>query len=269
MKLGVIGRYSSEFLKMAKEIGYGYVEISARDFIKEEVPDPGAMAEEVRKELEELGLSLSCFGAYDNFLRATEEEFEGEVEKIRLTLELAEILGAPVIRVYGGRFKEEVPKERWKDLMVEGFKRTLEYAEPQGIKLALDNHGRTTNDAEFEVEVIRAVGSENMGANVDTSNFRWFGHSLETVKRFLEMLVPYTLHTHLKDGDGRSGKMRDYTATALGEGEIDVAAFMRDLAASGYQGVYTAEYEAKEPRPIGLKKNYDFLVAVGKELGIH
>jgi len=151
MKLGVIGRYSSEFLKMAKEIGYGYVEISARDFIKEEVPDPGAMAEEVRKELEELGLSLSCFGAYDNFLRATEEEFEGEVEKIRLTLELAEILGAPVIRVYGGRFKEEVPKERWKDLMVEGFKRTLEYAEPQGIKLALDNHGRTTNDAEFEV----------------------------------------------------------------------------------------------------------------------
>ena len=269
MKLGVIGKYSPEFLQMAKEIGYGYVEIPVTNFVKEEVADPRAKAEEVRKELEELGLRLCSFGGYDNFLQPTKEEFDREVEKMRLTLDLAEILGASVIRVYGGRFKEEVPKERWKDLMVEGFKRTLEYAEPKGIKLALDNHGRTTNDADFEVEVIRAVGSKNMGANVDTSNFRWFGHSLQTVERFLKMLMPYALHTHLKDGDGRRGKMRDYTATALGEGEIDVAGFIRDLAASGYQGVYTSEYEGKEPRAIGHKKNYDYLVALGKELGIY
>ncbi len=269
MKLGVIGKYSPEFLEMAREIGYGYVEIPVTSFVKEEGSDPRAKAEEVRRKLEELGLRLCCFGGYDDFLRPTKEEFEREVEKMRLTLDLAEILGAPMIRVYGGRFKEQVPRERWKDLMVEGFKRTLEYAEPKGIKLALDNHGRTTNDADFEVEVIRAVGSKNMGANVDASNFRWFGHSLQTVGRFLKMLVPYTLHTHLKDGDGRSGKMRDYTATALGEGEIDVAGFIRDLAASGYQGVYTSEYEGKEPRAIGHKKNYDYMVGVGRELGIH
>ncbi|RKY60834.1 MAG: hypothetical protein DRP95_03755 [Candidatus Latescibacterota bacterium] len=114
-----------------------------------------------------------------------------------------------------------------------------------------------TNDAELQVEVFRRVGSDLVGANLDTMNYRWFGHSLETVRKFYEIIAPYVLHTHMKDG---IGAREQYRGTALGEGEVDLEWAIRCLKDAGYQGVWCVEYEGKEPVE-GYRKGLEYLRA--------
>jgi len=125
--------------------------------------------------------------------------------------------------------------------------------------LGLENHGLLTNDADLEIEIIERVGSDNLGITVDTSNFRWYGHSLETVHGYLKRLAPYAVHAHIKDGSAQSGIREDYTATALGEGEIDVGMFIDQLKGCGYGGALCIEYEGKEDPREGAEKSLRFL----------
>jgi len=116
-----------------------------------------------------------------------------------------------------------------------------------------------TNDAELQVEIFERVGSKNVGANLDTMNYRWFGHDLETVGRFYEIIAPYVFHTHLKDGTGSRG---EYRGAALGEGEIDLAHAVECLRKVGYDGVWCVEYEGPEAEGgVGYARCYRWAVA--------
>jgi len=84
------------------------------------------------------------------------------------------------------------------------------------------------------------VNSPRLGLNLDTMNYRWFGHDLETIDRYYEMVAPHVFHVHLKDG---RGSRAEYVGTALGEGEIHLEHAVASLRRAGYQGVWCAEYE--------------------------
>ena len=93
-------------------------------------------------------------------------------------------------------------------------------------------------------------------------NYRWAGHDLETVGRYYEIVAPYTLHTHLKDGTGSRG---NYRGEALGEGEIDLAKAIRCLREAGYDGVWCCEYEGRETTAqvrekvlLGCRRTYNY-----------
>ena len=124
--------------------------------------------------------------------------------------------------------------------------------------MAVDNHGIVTNDGDLQVELFERVGSKYVGANMDTMNYRWAGHDLETVGRYYEIVAPYTLHTHLKDGRGSRG---DYRGEALGEGEIDLAKAIRCLREAGYDGVWCCEYEGRENDGTGQRKSFAWMQA--------
>jgi sugar phosphate isomerase/epimerase len=167
-------------------------------------------------------------------------------------------LGAPVIRTEGGSPKDSVPESRWIEAMAGCLSRCVEFAEKEDIYLAVDNHGVVTNDGDLQVELFERVGSKYVGANLDTMNYRWFGHDLETVGKFYEIIAPYTLHIHLKDGNGARA---DYRGEALGEGEIDLAKAIHCLKGAGYDGVWCCEYEGRENDGTGQKRSYEYMAA--------
>jgi sugar phosphate isomerase/epimerase len=119
----------------------------------------------------------------------------------------------------------------------------MDYAEEMDVKFALDNHGLTTNKAELQLEVLSRVNSPRMGLNLDTMNYRWFGHDLETVDRYYDMVGPHVFHVHLKDG---RGSLAQYQGTALGEGEIHLERAIRALKSARYRGAWCAEYEGPQ-----------------------
>ena len=247
-----------DFLKFVSQTGYSYVELQAGDVWGRNIDNPEQNAESIREQVESYGLQVSAFAAGNDFVVLEEELIRAQVNRMRRITGLAKILGAPVIRTEGGSPKDSVPESRWLEAMAGCLSRCVEFAEKEEIYFAVDNHGVVTNDGNLQVELFERVGSKYVGANLDTMNYRWFGHDLETVGKFYEIIAPYTLHIHLKDGSGARG---DYRGEALGEGEIDLTKAIHCLKEASYDGVWCCEYEGRENDGTGQKKSYEYMVA--------
>lgn len=256
MKFGIIhynapGKTLEEFLKYAADTGFGYVELQARDVWPEGCETPEKEAEKAARLVEKAGLRVSALAAQNDFVVLEEAQVAAQVARMKRVCELAELLNCDVIRTEGGSPKDSVPQEKWAEAIAGCLKRCREFIEPMGIKLAIDNHGLITNDPSIQRDVIMAVDSPNVGVNLDTMNYRWFGHDLQTIRSIYEQMAPFAFHTHMKDG---RGSRREYRGEALGEGEIDLAWAVACLKKSGYDGVWCAEYEGREDTAIGYAK---------------
>lgn len=250
----------AEFLDYAQATGFTRVELSLRDIWDEKTDEQNAagQAERVRRMLEERGLAASALSALNDFVYLDESAIQAQVQRMRTVGRLAKLLGTSMLRTEGGQPKPEVPPERWADALTECLKRCRDFAEAEGLYLAVDNHGLVTNDADLQVTVFQRVGSPHIGANLDTMNYRWFGHDLATLRRYYEIIAPYTLHTHFKDG---TGSRQSYVGTALGEGEIDLAHAVGCLKRAGYRGVWCVEYEGRTDPREGYRKGLAWLKA--------
>ena len=245
MKFGMIhynapGETLEEFLDYAAESGFRYLELACGDAWAEGDNNPERRAEEVRGALDARGLAVSALNAGNDFIVLKEGGLAGEVARMRRVAQLATILGTNLLRIDAGWPKRPEPEEEWLSAVVEGIKGCLDFAEAMDIRFALDNHGITTNRAEFQLEVLSQVHSPRLGLNLDTMNYRWFGHDLETIDRYYEKVAPHVFHVHLKDGRGARA---EYVGAALGEGEIHLDHAVECLHRAGYQGAWCAEYE--------------------------
>jgi sugar phosphate isomerase/epimerase len=88
---------------------------------------------------------------------------------------------------------------------------------------------------------------------------------LNEVHRIFREMAPYTLHVHAKDGDGSAGGKGDYKATALGEGELDIALLLKELARHGYIGDLVVEYEGPDGEE-GVRRSLAHLKKLRKEI---
>lgn len=247
-KIGVIhynwpGFSFAEFLKFAAETGYGYVELQLPDVWPKDTANPEEHAKRVRTEVESHGLKVSALAAHNDFVQLDPEAVRAQVERMKRVCALAQIVGTNVIRTEGGQPKDSVPEEKWLDAMHGCFSRCIPFLDEMQIGLAIDNHGFVTNDGDLLFALLTKVNHKRVGTNLDTMNYRWFGHDVATCNRFYEMMAPHALHTHFKDG---FGSRENYKGAALGEGEIDLPHALKCLQESGYQGVYCAEYEGAE-----------------------
>jgi sugar phosphate isomerase/epimerase len=256
--------YSLEqFVLFAARTGFRYAEIPIQYLWNEKDPSDyaEARASEVGSLLRRHGLVPSAVSAGNDFLQPDDRALEAQIERLRRVLRLARLAGTDLVRVDGGWPKPSVPaeRERYFSLIVEGLRGVMPFAEAEGYTLALDNHGVVTNDADFQVRIFEAVASPRLGANLDTMNYRWAGHDLATVARFYHVIAPWVRHVHLKDG---RGSQREYRGTALGEGEIDLLAAVRELQAVGYRGPWCVEFEGdRSQAEEGYRKGLEWLRA--------
>ena len=167
-------------------------------------------------------------------------------------------MGTQIVRTDGGWNRSgKVPKDQWDSMLLDAFKRCAEFLEELDAYIALDNHGESTNDGDWELSLIQRVGSDRLGINLDTMNYRWFGHDIPRINHFFEILAPHVFHTHMKDG---TGCREQYKGAALGQGEIDLAYAVQCLNNVGYDGVWCAEYEGPQPEGgVGYEKCYQWL----------
>jgi sugar phosphate isomerase/epimerase len=80
-----------------------------------------------------------------------------------------------------------------------------------------------------------AVGSPCLRLNLDNSHFEVMGCDLHD---YVPMLVPYAVHTDLKD---QRGRYPDHEFLVPGEGDFDYARYLRAMDAAGYSGCVTVE----------------------------
>ncbi len=253
MKFGLIhynapGETLEEFLDYARDAGFDGVELQIRDIWNEAEGggEPLKEAERVRKLVEARGLIVGALSAGNDFLTSDLMVLSKQAERMDTVCQVARAVGTKVLRCDGGwerAGKEIPPQERWADAIADGFRLCLGAFDRHDVVAGLDNHGTTTNNAEFQMMVLGMVGSARVGTTMDTMNYRWMGHDIATCNRFYELSARRAVHVHLKDGTGCRG---EYKGCALGDGEIDLLHAVKQLKANGYDGLWCAEYEGKD-----------------------
>jgi sugar phosphate isomerase/epimerase len=248
------------FAARASEIGYRYCELQIGDIWDGESKNGEKGAEETRVLLDKYGLQVAAVAAGNDFLQADPGDLDAQIERYLYVCQIVPTTGTDIVRTDGGWNRNgDVPQEHWDPMLLNAFKRCAEFSEKLKVRIALDNHGLSTNDGEWQLSLIERVGSQRLGVNLDTMNYGWYGHDLERVDHFFEILAPHVFHTHLKDG---RGSRRNYTGAALGEGEIHLDHAVKCLQEVGYEGVWTAEYEGQESvQGAGYEKCFQWMKA--------
>jgi L-ribulose-5-phosphate 3-epimerase UlaE len=117
------------------------------------------------------GLPISCAGISTDFCSPSKSERDRMITKVDEGLKLAETLGAPCLRVFGGQVLEGHIETKTRERVIEALKRCVCLAENQGIVLALENHHGITARADDVIEILERVGSPWLRLNLDLGNY--------------------------------------------------------------------------------------------------
>lgn len=189
----------------------------------------------IKKLCFELGLDVSGTAVGNDFGHTDPEKRKQQIDQVKQWVDFAEILGAPVIRVFAGHAQKDSSPEQAHKLMVSALEECCDYAGKHGVFLALENHGGPTSTAAGLLAFVRDVQSPWFGVNVDTGNF----HSSDVYAE-LAQIAPYALNVQIKVVvQGADGKKQPSDYPRL-------AKILRDV---NYRGYIVLEYEeAGDPR---------------------
>lgn len=179
-----------------------------------------------------LGLDVSGTAVGNDFCHPAGPKRDEQIQLVKTWVDRAEILGAPVIRIFSGAAREGLPEERARSLAIEAIEECCEYAGHHGVFLALENHGGLTAQVDGMLSLIKAVRSPWFGVNVDTGNF----HGGD-VYGDLAKIAPYALNVQVKvviQPEGGGKQPSDYSRLAS------------ILKAAGYRGYIVLEFEEDE-----------------------
>ena len=200
-------------------------------------PDPTTYdyLRSLKQQCFQLGLDVSGTAIRNDFGFPPGKEREQQILWVKRWVDYAEVLGAPVIRIFAGYQKEGVPPEQSHSLMVAGMEECCDYAGQHGVHLALENHGGPTLTVDGMLAFVRDVQSPWFGINLDTGNF-----PSQDPYGDLAKIAPYALNVQVKvviTDPQQKKEPSDFSRLA----EI--------LRAANYRGYIVLEYEeAGDPR---------------------
>lgn len=176
-----------------------------------------------------LGLDVSGTAIRNDFGFPPGKERQEQIAWVKQWIDYAEVLGAPVIRIFAGSQQEGISPERTHSLMVEGIEECCEYAGKHGIYLALENHGGPTLTIEGIMAFVHDVRSPWFGINLDTGNFL-----SKDPYPDLATLAPYAVNVQVK------ASIKDPEEHKTPSDFPRLAKILRD---ANYRGYIVLEYE--------------------------
>ena len=220
----------------ARESGYDGIELRLLD--SELLPPDldAAGRQRIRRALE--GLEICCVDTSCRFSYPDPDERAKNRRMAEGFLEIANDLGAPMIRVFGGHLAEGQTLAQGVELIADSLNQIAPAAERAGVKVVLETHdalvaGRTVAD------VLSRVPSQSIGALWD------FHHPFrtgETFEQTWDLLGARLYHTHVKDARPEGDKQQ---LVLLGEGNVPVKEMLATLHKHGWSGWVGVEWEKK------------------------
>jgi sugar phosphate isomerase/epimerase len=179
-----------------------------------------------------LGLDISGTAVGNDFCHPPGPVRDAQIAQTKRWIERAEILGAPVIRIFSGSRRGQQTVEDAHRLAVEGMQECCDYAGEHGVFLALENHGGLTAAVDGMLRLIRDVDSPWFGVNLDTGNFHG-----EDPYADLAKIAPYAINVQVKVVmSGPDGK----------KVPADFRRLAQILTDATYRGYIVLEYEENE-----------------------
>jgi len=196
--------------------------------------------EQTKKEIRDHKLRIACVSSSANLYIEDPDKRAKELADARRFIDLASTLGAPYVRVFGGKAQSDnapVPDDPTKARVAAGLRELGQYAGPKAVTVIIESHDHFTSSATLK-DVLKAADSEHVGLLWDAHHT--FAASNEDPEFTVKQLGPWIRHTHLKDSVGK-GEDRKYVLT--GTGNVPIERQIKALQSIGYKGFYCFEWE--------------------------
>lgn len=238
------------------------------------VKDDGSIDHETIKKAvnasKNAGIPLVNYSILADLCKTDDAEYEAEIERVKLHVDIAAELGLPRMRHDISAFRRprgENGVQYFEELfprMVEAASRISEHAAQYGITTLLENHGFFANGCDRCERLVLAVNRDNYKMLLDTGNIVCVDEDPAVAAK---RLAPYCGMIHLKDfyirrrdpGDTtefdcagswfRSNHGRYLRGSIMGQGDMDMYEILGTIKAAGYDGDIAIEFEGfEEPK---------------------
>jgi len=238
VSLGMHAEPLDRVLEVAVLAGAEAIELNGRATVHQNLwSEPIEM---IKAKIEAAGIKVTSLGGYCDFAQRNDEGVAEQVEQFVAYCRVAREMGVPVVRAFAGDVVEGYTLDDFYPRIVQGFKAVCERVADWGIRVGIENHGHLINNGDQLLSVYREVDSPVLGFTLDTGNFCWHGHPIETAYRFSEELAPYVVSMHIKDGRFEDGRFQFMPA---GRGDLDLPGILATLRAAGFDGPVVSEFE--------------------------
>jgi sugar phosphate isomerase/epimerase len=221
---------------LGRQYGYQGIELRLIDGELIDPSMPAAARAAVRQTVREAGLPVV---AVDSSIRLTGDDPGPELSRF---LKLASDWECPLVRVFGGSLSDEAGARREQ---LAGAARVLEAGIPLasrlGVAIGVETHD-SFSAASTVAELLATVDSPWAGAVWDSHHPHRMGESPAQV---YEALGGRILLAQVKDARRDPARADGWQLTLLGEGEVPVKDMLGLLAAGGYQGWISVEWEKR------------------------
>lgn len=194
------------------------------------------------------GLPIGYLGSGGHFA-GTEEEVRERMTQAKVDVDVAVLLGAPMIRLFGAVVPEGVEDRAplWEQ-MVRGFQEISDYAAEKGIIVGLQNHDNRNMAATGEdvLRILRETDRENFTLILDTGQWRGgigasprgeFDPGVD-IYRYMEQTAPHASYVRAKIYRIDSGR----------EEWIDYERVVKILKAANFNGNMSIVFEGQDNR---------------------
>jgi sugar phosphate isomerase/epimerase len=227
-----------KILQFAEAHGFAAIEIRGLMGTLDVPSRPEFAADRIaqtKKEIAAHGLKIACVSSSSELHEADPAKQEKQLADARLFIDLAAVLGAPYVRVFGNNI--EGPKEEVIARVAAGMHELAVYAGPRNVTVIIESHGDFTDSPTLKKVLTKADSSH---AALLWDAHHTFADSHEEPEYTVRELGPWIRHTHLKDSVP-AGKDRQYVLT--GQGDVPIKRQIHALRGIGYKGYYCFEWE--------------------------
>jgi sugar phosphate isomerase/epimerase len=162
----------------------GYPDVPSDDYIRE-----------LKRRAFVNGVTIHGTGVRNDFAVADAGRRKADVQLVKNWIEVAEKLGASVIRIFSGnRVPDGYGFEQALEWMAADIRECVEHGRQNGVIVALQNHHDFVKTAAETIRVCQAVDSEWFGVILDVGSLRQGDPYQE-----IETLLPYAVSWQLKE----------------------------------------------------------------------
>ncbi len=156
------------FLLLCRELGFDGASLHVQDLASTETE----YLKRIRRAYLDNGLSVSMFAVSTNFGQPLSRH-EGEFKKARESIRAAQVLGAPLLRVFAGSPPSEAERREAFERAAAALRRLCEEAAQAGLPVGLQNHNHVAlcRTGEEVIRFLKQVDHPNLTFVLDTGQF--------------------------------------------------------------------------------------------------
>ena len=214
-----------------KKCNIGYVEMRGVNG-KSLVDHSAAEARDVKRKLDDNGIKLSSIGSPIGKIDIS-NDFMPHLELFKHTLELAEILEAPYIRMFSFYNENGIERDKYREGVMERWNKFCDAAAGYKVRLLHENEtGIYGMTAESCLDLVTTIGYDRMGLIFDPANY--CNNDIETYPHSWNLTKDYTDYIHIKDAVG-------WNVCPAGYGNGHIEEILKDLYDRGFEGFLSIE----------------------------